>query len=62
LVIVNHHYLYRVGYIVGNAGWLGAVLLLLLAYGILLITVFSISAIATNGQIKAGGVYFMISR
>ncbi len=52
----------RVGYIVGNAGWLGGVLVLLLAYAILLITVLSISAIATNGQVKAGGVYFMISR
>lgn len=42
----------RVGYIVGNAGWLGGIILLLLAYAILLLTVFSISAIATNGQAR----------
>ena len=52
----------RIGYIVGNAGFLEAVLLFVIAYVILVSTVFSICAIATNGAVKTGGVYFMLSR
>ena len=52
----------RVGYIVGNAGLIYSILQLVMAYSILICTVCSISAIATNGAVKGGGVYFMISR
>lgn len=52
----------RIGYIVGNAGFALTMLQLVVAYCILLCTVMSISAIATNGAVKGGGVYFMISR
>ena len=47
----------RMGYIIGNAGFLETVLQFLIAYTILVSTVFSICAIATNGAVK---VLFLI--
>ena len=52
----------RVGYIVGNAGFVLSMMLLVVAYVILGLTILSICAIATNGAVKGGGVYYMISR
>ena len=52
----------RVGYIVGNAGLIIACVMLAGSYLVLGLTASSVSAIATNGQVQKGGVYFMISR
>jgi potassium/chloride transporter 9 len=52
----------RMGYILGQSGIVVTILMLLLAYTVVIFTVSSLSAIATSGNIQAGGVYFMISR
>jgi len=52
----------RFGEVVGNAGALHAVLIVLAAKAITVLTAFSLSAIATNTPVKGGGAYFMISR
>ena len=52
----------RMGYVVGNAGVLGSVLMILISFIILVCTVLSISAIASNGAVEGGGVYFMMTR
>lgn len=52
----------RFGFILGQTGILGMLLLLTISYGIDLLTTLSVSAIATNGTVKGGGAYYMISR
>jgi amino acid transporter len=52
----------RAGFVVGEAGVLCAVLILLIAKSITLSTSLSIGAISTNMQVRGGGAYFMISR
>lgn len=52
----------RAGFVVGQGGVLGAVLILLLAKSITLLTSLSVSAISTNTQVRGGGAYFIISR
>ncbi|XP_037076364.1 solute carrier family 12 member 9-like [Pollicipes pollicipes] len=52
----------RVGYIVGQSGLVLAIVQLVLAYAILLVTILSLCALCTNGAISGGGSYYMISR
>jgi solute carrier family 12 sodium/potassium/chloride transporter 2 len=52
----------RLSWVVGQAGILQAILIVLLATVVTVITALSMSAISTNGQIKGGGTYYMISR
>ncbi len=52
----------RMGWVVGNAGFLGALLIILLAKSITLFTALSMSSITTNIKIGAGGAYSIISK
>jgi len=52
----------RMGWVVGNVGIFGTIFIVSVSSAITLITAFSISSIATNMRVGAGGAYFMISR
>lgn len=52
----------RMGWVVGNAGLLGAWLIIIIAFLITLTTALSMSAITTNIRIGAGGAYAIISQ
>ncbi len=52
----------RFGQVVGNSGIVHAILIVLIAKAITLLTGLSLSAIATNTRTEGGGAYFLISR
>ena len=52
----------RLGWVVGNAGFLGALAIILLAKSITICTALSMSSITTNIKIGAGGAYSIISK
>ncbi len=52
----------RVTYVVGEAGILIALAIIVLANAISVLTSFSLSGIATNLRVKGGGDYYLISR
>lgn len=52
----------RLGYVVGAAGLRDALLILLIANAISVLTSLSLSAIATNLTVRGGGDYYLISR
>jgi len=52
----------RFGYVVGQAGVVVAVAIVLAAKAITTLTSLSLSAIATNTRVKGGGAYYLISR
>lgn len=52
----------RLGWVVGNVGLYGTLLIVTMSTSITFLTGLSISATATNMKVKGGGAYFMISR
>ncbi|KAI8961563.1 amino acid permease-domain-containing protein [Daldinia sp. FL1419] len=52
----------RFGSIMGRIGLVGMLGLLIVAYIVDFITTLSLSAIASNGEVKGGGAYYLISR
>jgi len=52
----------RLGWVVGQAGLINALLIITLASLISFITGFSIASIATNMEVKTGGAYYILSR
>ena len=52
----------RLGWVVGNAGFLGAIAIILIAKLITICTALSMSSITTNIKIGAGGAYSIISK
>ncbi len=52
----------RTGWVVGQAGLVGALIIVTLANTISLLTGLSLSAIATSMEVKGGGNYYIISR
>lgn len=52
----------RLGWIVGLAGVWWSSLIVLVCMTVTVVTTTSLSAVCTNGEVKSGGAYFMISR
>jgi amino acid transporter len=52
----------RLGWVVGNAGLWGSILIVVIAHVISITTGLSISSIATDKKVGAGGVYYVLSR
>lgn len=52
----------RMGWVVGQAGLAGALVIIIMANVISFITGLSLSAVATNMHVGAGGTYYMIAR
>ncbi|MGI9038978.1 MAG: Na-K-Cl cotransporter, partial [Gemmatimonadota bacterium] len=52
----------RFGWVVGNVGLVGTLLIVTIATAITLLTSLSIAAIATDQRVRVGGAYYMISR
>lgn len=52
----------RLSWLVGQAGLLEGLAIITLANSVTMITSLSMSAVSTNGTIKGGGIYYMLSR
>ncbi len=53
----------RLGWVVGNAGLIGTIIIIILiAHVIAVATGLSVSSVATDKKIGAGGIYYVLSR
>ena len=52
----------RLGWGVGNAGLIGAIIIIIIAHVIAVTTGLSVSSVATDKKIGAGGIYYVLSR
>jgi amino acid transporter len=52
----------RFGWVVGNVGLIGTLIIVTLSTSITFLTSLSIASISTNTKVKTGGAYYMISR
>ena len=52
----------RIGWVVGQAGLFGTMIIMAIANVISLITALSLSSVATNMHVRTGGTYYMIAR
>lgn len=52
----------RMGWIVAQAGLIESLIIITISAIVCLITTLSLSAISTNGEVKGGGIYYIISR
>ena len=62
LTIIGVIFYLRFGWIVGNAGVMGTISIVVLAHVITIATALSMSSITTNMDVKGGGAYYLISR
>src|SRR5210317_2058654 len=52
----------RLGWVVGNAGLIGTIIIIVIAHVISVSTGLSVSSVATDKKIGAGGIYYILSR
>ncbi|KAF9399524.1 hypothetical protein BGZ94_005708, partial [Podila epigama] len=52
----------RFGFIIGQAGVMGTLGMFIIGYAINILTTFSLSAVSSNGTVRGGGPYYLISR
>ncbi len=52
----------RLGWVIGNAGLIGTIGIIILAHVIAVTTGLSVSSVATDKKIGAGGIYYVLSR
>ncbi|XP_058449562.1 bumetanide-sensitive sodium-(potassium)-chloride cotransporter [Malaya genurostris] len=52
----------RLSWVVSQAGIIHTLIIIGISYLVCVITALSLSAICTNGQVKGGGIYYLISR